>query len=307
MRFVVKEEYNGIMLREYLRRYCAVSRNTLTVLKARENGIMQNGISVTVRAIVHTGDIIDLRFEDTEEQTNPYVEPTGEMPPIVYEDEAILAVNKPAGMPTHTSFGHYDDTLSNAVCAYQKRNGKPFVFRATNRLDRDTSGIVLIAKNKYYSAILSKSLKEGNFKKEYLALVCGNIPDDGKIEGYIQREGESIIKRRLLSYPADGAEYSLTEFKTLVRAEKAALVLLKPITGRTHQLRVHLSSIGCPIIGDTLYGSGCEYIQRQALHAFKLSFPSPIDNNKQTLYVPLPDDIAYAADLYGIEIPKEFK
>ena len=163
MVFIVDEFWNGRLLRDYLRSGCGVSRKTLCKLKALDNGILLNGQRVTVRAVIKSGDTVELSVEDEESDENPYVVPIGEMPPIVYEDEAVIAVNKPAGMPTHTSFGHYEDSLSNAVCLYLKKQGKPFVFRAINRLDCDTSGIVLIAKNRYYASVLSASLEKGEF------------------------------------------------------------------------------------------------------------------------------------------------
>ncbi len=291
MIFVVDEKFNNKPLRDFLRLGIGVSRKTLVRLKAMDDGILLGGERVTVRAAVHTGDIVLLKIEDSEADENPYVGAIGQMPEIIYEDEAVIAVNKPANMPTHTSYGHYGDALSNAVCAYFKEQGKSFVFRAVNRLDRDTSGIVLIAKNRYYSSILSGALTESKFKKQYIAVVQGKTEPSGKIEGYIAREGDSIIKRRLLSKQIEGSDYSLTEYTTLDSENNASVLLVTPITGRTHQIRVHLSSIGHPIIGDTMYGSESEHITRQALHAYKLTFPSPITGKSMTLTADIPSDI----------------
>lgn len=291
MIFKVDEAWDGRLLRDYLRSGCGVSRKTLCKLKTLENGIMLNGQRVTVRAVLKAGDKVEIAVEDCEEDENPYVVPMGEMPPIVYEDEAVIAVNKPSGMPTHTSFGHYGDSLSNAVCLYLKNKGLPFVFRAINRLDCDTSGIVLIAKNRYYASILAASLEKGEFEKTYLAVASGKTTDFGKVEGYIAREGESIIKRCFSSTQTEGSDYSLTEYRTLDSNGAASLIEVKPITGRTHQIRVHMAAIGHPLIGDTMYGEQSELISRQALHAFALSFPSPIDGGRITVKAPLPDDI----------------
>lgn len=307
MIFTVTNEFDGKVLREFLRIKCAVSRKTLCKLKTLENGILLNGNRVTVRATVRVGDTVSIAVEDCESDENPYVKATGKMPQIVYEDDAVIAVNKPAGMPTHTSFGHYEDALSNSVCGYFSGKGIPFVFRAINRLDRDTSGIVLIAKNKYYASILSKSLKNGEFEKKYIALTEGEISDSGKIEGYIAREGESIIKRRFSAEEIEGGEYSVTEYKVFSRSKDKSLVIVRPITGRTHQIRVHLASIGASIVGDTMYGKSSELICRQALHAYSLSFPSPITKERMTVVAPLSSDIKAVADKYCLDLPMELE
>ena len=300
MIFKVDEFWDGRLLRDYLRSGCDVSRKTLCKLKALENGILLNGQRVTVRAVLKVGDNVELAIEDAKEDENPYVIPIGKMPPIIYEDDAVIAVNKPAGMPTHTSFGHYEDSLSNAVCLYLKNQGKPFVFRAINRLDRDTSGIVLIAKNRYYAGKLSASLEKGEFKKKYLAVANGETPDNGRIEGYISREGESIIKRCFSESMTDGADYSLTEYVTVSRGDGVSLIEASPITGRTHQIRVHMASVGHYLIGDTMYGERSDLISRQALHAYYLAFPSPIDGRLLEIKAPLYEDMLMLIKAYKI-------
>ena len=305
MIFTVTESFDGKALREFVRIGCALSRKTLCKVKSLENGIMLNGERVTVRAVVHTGDTVSLALEDCKTDENPYVAAKGEMPQIVYEDDAVLVVNKPADMPTHTSFGHYEDALSNTVCAYYNSKGIPFVFRAINRLDRDTSGIVLIAKNKYYASILAKALENGEFEKRYIALCEGEIDDFGTVEGYIAREGESIIKRRFSCDLIEGGEHSVTEYKVICRSGNKSAVLVRPITGRTHQIRVHLSALGAAIIGDTMYGKSSDLIKRQALHAYSLTFPSPVTNEKLTVFAPISNDIEAVAEKYCLNLSKE--
>ncbi len=302
MLFVVTAEQEGKLLRDFLRGDCCMSRKTLCALKQKENGILLNGRSVTVRAVLSAGDKVEAAIEDREQDENPNVVPVGEMPDIIYEDDAVIAVNKPCGMPTHTSFGHYEDALSNAVCAYLKGKGQPFVFRAINRLDRDTSGVVLIAKNKYYASILSKSLEKGSFEKKYIAVVHGKTEPCGRIEGYIEREGESIIKRRFLTEKTEASDYSLTEYKTLSSSENASLLKLSPITGRTHQLRVHMAHIGHPIFGDNMYCYENDGISRQALHAYTLTFPSPINGEKIKAIAEIPSDIKELAGKHSLKI-----
>lgn len=301
MDFKVTGKYEGRLLRDFIRSECGVSRKALCKLKELDDGILLNGSRVTVRAVLSYGDIVSLALEDTESDENPFVEAVGEMPTILYEDDAVIVVDKPFGMPTHTSFGHYTDALSNAVCSYLRSKGQPFVFRAVNRLDRDTSGCVLIAKNRYYANKLSKAMSTGQIKKCYIAITDGITPESGRIEGYISREGESIIKRRLSATPSEDSEYSLTEYERIDASDGISLVRLDPITGRTHQLRLHLSSIDCPISGDTMYGCASEEISRQALHAYSLRFPSPIDGSEITVLAPLPTDMLKFAEEHGLE------
>lgn len=302
MTFNVQDKYDNLRLSVFIREACGVSRATLIKLKKIDNGIMLNGQKVTVAVAVKSGDVLTLAIEDREDEINPFVTAEGEMPEIVYEDEAVIAVNKPYGMPTHTSHGHRDDSLANSVCAYYAKKGQPFVFRAVNRLDLDTSGVVLIAKNRYYANILSRAMENGEFSKKYLAILDGEIPENGEIEGYISREGESIIKRTLSATETEGSDYSLTRYERIFASNGASVVLATPVTGRTHQLRVHFSSVGAPIYGDTMYGNASELIGRQALHACELTFTSPITGETITVRADVPSDVKTLAETLGIDI-----
>ena len=304
MTFYVPKSYNGKLLREFIKNECSITHNMLVRLKKIPFGILLNGEKVTVRAVIKTGDAVTLSVEDIESDVNPNVFPCGEMTDILYEDEAVLVVNKPSGMPTHTSHGHREDSLSNRVCAYFEKDGIPFVFRAINRLDRDTSGVVLIAKNAFYAAKLSKALAEGRFEKHYIALLDGKVEESGKIEGYIRREEKSIIKRSFSTDFSEDADYSLTKYKRLCEKNGISVVLVKLETGRTHQIRVHFSSVGAPVLGDTLYGSVNTDINRQLLHAYSLSFPSPVSGDIITVKAPLPDDIVSFLDKNDINIKR---
>ena len=300
MTFSVQKEYNGRLLRDFIKNECNVSHNLLIRLKKEKDGILLNGERVTVRAVLKEGDTVTLMVEDTQNLVNPNVVACGEMPEILYEDDAIIVVNKPSGMPTHTSFGHSDDSLANRVCAYYKKSGVPFVFRAINRLDRDTSGVVLIAKNAFYAARLSRSLVNGEFEKYYLAVLDGAVEDRGEIEGYIKREDKSIIKRSFSVEFSEGADYSMTKYERINENNGLSLVRVKLETGRTHQIRLHFSSIGAPVFGDTMYGRASADIDRQALHALSLTFPSPITGDKITVKAPLPKDITDILIKHGV-------
>ena len=285
---VISSEYDGMLLREYLRSVLRLSRAELTELKKRDDGIMLNGTRVTVRAILKEGDDLSLSRGDlmSSEGVIPIELPLD----ILYEDGDVIALNKPPFMPTHPSHDHQSDTLANALAFYFKRKGIPFVFRAVNRLDRDTSGVVLVAKNKSAAFVLAKQIAEFKIIKKYVAIVDGENCVSGEIEGNIRRVEDGKMKRGV--YP-DG-QYALTEYEVLGVKNGLSTLLVTPKTGRTHQIRVHLSHIGHPILGDTLYGDddGSPLICRQALHAYSLTFTLPSSNKTITVTAPLPTDMA---------------
>ena len=305
MTFTVDGNNNGKVLRDFLRCECRISRAALVGLKKIPDGILLNGERVTVRAVVRTGDTVSVAIEDRPEEKNPFVLAGGELPQIVYEDEAVVLFNKPAGMPTHTSHGHLSDSLANAVCGYYESQGQPFVFRAVNRLDGDTSGIVMVAKNRYFSSLMSSFMAEGRFRKVYLAILDGMVDLAGEIEGYIKREGKSIIKRCLAKDNEENSEYSLTRYVRLSENNGKSTVLVYPVTGRTHQIRVHFASLGAPIYGDALYGVKRDDMPRQALHALRLSFPSYENDKYISVFAQIPSDIEQIAEKYGLTLPTE--
>ena len=194
-------------------------------------------------------------------------------------------------MPTHESLNNRGNSLANAL-AYRYRD-KNYVFRATNRLDKDTSGVVITANSKYYAALLSSKIKKGLVLKKYVAIVDGELMGEGEINAPIDRIGESIIKREVR---ADG-EVAISRYKSLATNGKYSLVLLTPITGRTHQLRVHMAHIGHPIVGDALYGKENDEISRQALHCLEMKI-----DDTYTFYAPISPDIKELTDKYCPEI-----
>lgn len=290
MEFKVGVNDSGILLRSYLKRL-SLSNKLISHLKTVENGITVNGEHVTVRYTLKQGDLVSLAIEDTESSES--VEPR-ELPlDILYEDEDLVVCNKPPFMPTHPSHNHHDDTLANALAFYY--SDKPFVFRPVNRLDRNTSGTVLVAKNARAAAMLFSEMKRRNIGKTYLAVVEGEICGSGVIEKHLCRTEASIIVRRVCEESEPGAQYAKTEYKVVERGNGLSLVRLNPLTGRTHQLRVHLASIGHPILGDDIYGNTSELISRQALHAESLTFKRPSDGETIEIKAPLPRDIKDAA------------
>lgn len=297
MRFLVDESYDGALLRSYLKKEVHISTALLSRLKNNERGILQNGVRVTVRAVLHTGDVIDLAIED--ETPNSKVLPQALDVKILFENKELVVLNKPPFMATHPSSGHYTDTLANALV---HRFGGNFHARFINRLDRNTSGVVLVAKNALSAGALSGAMAAGEMQKTYFAVVSGGVFASGSIDCDIRRKPESIMLREACA-KGEG-DRALTLYEPVFSDEEYSFVKLMPKTGRTHQLRVHLAAIGHPILGDELYGTGCPWIPRQALHAAELSFPLPGGEGRMTVKAPLPPDIRQLLIRKGWEVPE---
>ena len=289
-------EFCGRPVLEYIKSL-SLSSKMIKYLKYRENGITVNSTRVTVRYILKEGDSLALALEDTE--SSETATPSNIPIEIVYEDDSIVVVNKPPFMPTHPSHGHHHDTLANALAYYYSLKGIPFVFRPINRLDRNTSGLVIVAKNKIAAAKMTEYMKDQRIKKSYIALLKGKLSPSGNkigdlyvIDKHLHRTAKSIIVREVCSPDAPDADRAITYYKILKQNESCTEVEAFPKTGRTHQLRVHFASLGHSIIGDDLYGKDDPFIDRHALHAHALEFPSPSDSeNIIRLSAPLPEDI----------------
>lgn len=275
--------YEGRILRSYLKLTLGLSTAVLAKLKNHERGILVNGQRVTVRYILHEGDVLELHDRDTPETATETVLPQEHPLDVLYEDDYVIALSKPAHMPTHPSHGHLTDTLANALAYRYAMAEEPFVFRPLGRLDRNTSGVVVAGKTRAASGYLYRALQKGEVTKRYIALVEGEMPSEPVLhvlkapimptEG--QGEGQWSIKRTVATDTVKGAVYAETHFRVLAIGGGLSLVLCQPITGRTHQIRVHFSHLGYPILGDELYGHASPLIDRHALHALSLSFPLP--------------------------------
>jgi len=220
---------------------------------------------------------------------------------ILYEDEHLMVINKAAGMPVHPSQGNYGNTLANGIAWYMEQKHADFVFRAVNRLDRDTSGLLLIAKNMLSSCILSDQVKDHAIHREYLAIVCGKTEPAGTVDVPIARKDGSTIER--IPEPEFG-ESAVTHYQTISYNENTDLsfLRLRLETGRTHQIRVHMKYIGHPLPGDFLYHPDYRYIDRQALHSAYLRFTHPVTKKVMEFEAPLPDDMARLAPT-AYEVP----
>ena len=300
MIYKISAEENGKTVKEILRYGVGLSLAFTKQLKFLDNGIMLNGEKVTVRRTVSAGDILFLATEDV--QRDGVLTPTPLPLDIAYEDEYIVMPNKSADMPTHPSHNHRGDTLADALAYKYQEEGIPFVFRAISRLDRNTSGILLIAKDRISASRLSASMKNGDISKKYIAILEGELDfGEGTIDTYIKREAESIIFRKVCK-ENEGGDRAITKYKLLAKSNGYSLVLASPITGRTHQLRVHFSHMGAPILGDDMYGNESPLISRHALHALSLEFIHPKTNTPITVCAPPSEDISRViVELFGSE------
>lgn len=283
--YTVPNDFDGKTVNVFLRCVPKMSCSLIRQMKKHDGAISVNGEDVHSNYVLHGSDKITVTvgFDDEKSDIEPIDIPTD----IVYEDEDIMVVNKPPNMPTHISQNHYNDTLSNAVCGYFDKQGKNFVFRCVNRLDKGTSGLCVIAKHAYSQEILIKQLHTDDFVREYTALACGIIEHDGVIEQPIARCADSVIKREV----SENGEYACTYYHVLGHYNGNTLLKLRLKTGRTHQIRVHMSFIGHALFGDFLYGTENDKISRPALHSSYISLIHPVTREFMEFHADLPNDI----------------
>lgn len=294
MEFIIDAAHHGKTVRSYIQHTLSISSRMLTVLKQTENGITVNGKHVTVRYLLCKGDVLSLAIEDTPARASHNIPPADIPLDVLYEDDHIIVLNKPPHMPTHPSHNHHDDTLANALAFRYAQLGVPFVFRPMGRLDRNTSGIVLAAKDKVASGMLTDAIQSGRVQKTYLAIATGELPVDGKIHTIdcgIRRQADSVIMRTTCPDSTDPAEASVTDYEVLDACDGLSLIRVRPRTGRTHQIRVHFAYIGHPLLGDELYGTPDSRMDRHALHALSLEFPLPFSDMRMHLLAPVAPDM----------------
>lgn len=300
MDILIENNYEGKLIREVLKKDLGYSVNMIKKLKFSPDGIKVNGQWVTVRYELKRGDVLSLDIDDKPEDVSPYIIPVDLPIEVVYEDESVTVVNKPYNMPSHPSLGHKLDTVANALAHRYK--GETYVFRPVNRLDRDTSGCMLTANTRDASYKMMKAMMDGRIRKSYIAVTAG-VPAirEGVLRSFMHRKDESIIEREECSPDAPDAKPAVTEYRVLCDNGREALILASPLTGRTHQLRIHFAGIGCPMVGDTLYGSGSEHIDRHALHSWKTVFPHPYSGDDVAVIAPIPEDMRQLIANLGLE------
>ncbi len=293
--YTIPAEFNNSTADGFLKSI-GFSRQNIVNLKKMPQNLLINGIFSHMNSVLHTGDVLSVNISENE--VSEKIPPVNLPLNIIYEDEDIIVVNKPAGMPTHPSLNNYENSLANALAYYYQTKNLAFVFRCTNRLDKDTSGLTVVAKHMVASSILSSQIKGESFQREYLAICQGIFENkEGTVCAPIGRLSDSIIER-CIDYT--NGESAITHYKVISQYEdnsakdSRSLVSLVLETGRTHQIRVHMKHIGHPLLGDYLYNSSSNatvHIKRQALHSHKLSFIHPITNEKMEFTAELPQDM----------------
>lgn len=284
--FEITKEDDGRRIKDFLRGF-GVSASLLIKLKNTRGGILLCGEHARAIDTLKAGDTLCISIPETKGKPAAADIPLD----ILYEDEDLAAVNKPPDMPVHESRNHRGDALSNAFAFHLKADA---AFRAVYRLDKDTSGIVLLAKNQ-----LAASKLAGRVKKDYYAIVSGRMDTAGEIKLPIRRERDSIIKR----CTAPDGETAVTKYEVISALEASTLLKINLETGRTHQIRVHFSAIGHPLLGDGLYGGDMQKIKRQALHCKDIYFTHPVTGQAIHITCPFPKDFTAAAA--GHSLPEE--
>lgn len=290
VQYKIEEQHNGKYISMFLKEK-EYSRAVIIELKKTKTGIQKNGTWAGVNEILNTGDILEICL--TEQGASENIVPKEFQLDILYEDEDILVVNKPYDTPIHPSVNNYNNTLANGVVHYYQQQNKPYIFRCINRLDRDTTGVTILAKNLISASILSKRMKERGLSRTYVAFVEGITKEEGTIDLPIGREEGTIIKRKIDEKEGKHAVTHYCKLEELqVEGKAVSVVALQLETGRTHQIRVHMASIGHPLLGDFLYNESNHMLTRQALHAASCAFYHPITGEYKRITAPLPKDMA---------------
>lgn len=289
LEYVATSNDNNKIIKEILLSHFKISHRLLITLKRNDCIYLNNSPSFVYKTLKE-GDILNISFDYDEDNSNIIPK---EMPlNIIYEDDWYLVVNKPSGIAVHPSILHYEDSLSNGIRFYFDKIGLKKKIRPVNRIDKDTSGLVIFAKNEYVQECLIRQMQSHNFNKEYIAFTQGFFKQKtGIINAPISRKENSIIERCVNS----SGSASITHYEVIeefkINNMEISKVKCKLETGRTHQIRVHMSYIGHPLLGDNLYGGNTNLINRQALHSYKIGFIHPITHKKVNYQVPLPFDL----------------
>ena len=279
LQYAIPSEYSSKRVLDFLK-HLGFSHRLITKLKQAPDGILLNGEHIRTIDPMSEGDVLEINLPTDKKES---ISIPVEMPlDIIYEDDDILVLNKPAMLAVHESHNHLGDTLSNAVAFHLKKEGKPSVFRAVGRLDKGTSGLMVCALNRYAASRLS-----GKIKKQYLAIAKGIYEGEGTIDAPIYRPDPILTVRTV----DERGEKAVTHWTALKNDGESTLLRIKLETGRTHQIRVHFASLGTPLVGDTMYGTPDERICHQALHCCECRFIHPVKNEEMHFFCDMPDDM----------------
>ena len=291
----IPNSYEGHKISEFLRNQ-GISTKSIIRLKSDVENVLLNDEPGFINRILKKDDRLTLCVKELE--SSKKIPPVDLPLSIIYEDEDILIVNKPANMPIHPSMNNYENTLGNAVAYYYMKKGEPFLYRCINRLDRDTTGLTILAKHYLSCGILYDEMESREIKRTYYAIVENRTVFDapyahrllqtGTIDLPLGRKPDSAIERMVDIKNGDKA---ITHYRVLATNDGLSLLELQLDTGRTHQIRVHMQTIGHPLIGDFLYNPKDTHMKRQALHAGKLSFRHPITKEMLSFTAPVPQDM----------------
>jgi 23S rRNA pseudouridine1911/1915/1917 synthase len=285
LKWVIDEQHEGMLVREYLHNVRAFSHRLVKIIK-KEGTIRVNGEEVTVRRVLHANDLLAVKFP--EEQKGRELTSLPIPLEIVYEDEDVLVLNKQAGIPVVPSKHHDGGSIASGILNHYERQGLSYTVHIVTRLDKNTSGLMLVAKHRLSHSLLSEQQQLGQIKRAYAAFVSGCVSSkNGTIDEPIGRKDSSIIEREVRS---EGKQ-AVTHFQVIKQFEHFTHVQVTLETGRTHQIRVHFSYIGHPLLGDDLYGGQQDVINRQALHCRYLSFWSPFQEKRLEFTTDLPKDM----------------
>lgn len=284
---ITENEQNTTVL-DFLRKK-GFSRHILSSMKADKEALTRNGQRIGGREHLLAGDHFRVRLLETIDSDG--IVPVSMPLSILYEDEDILVINKPADMPVHPSIGNYTNTLANGVTAYLDAKGEHSPFRCINRLDRDTSGALILAKNAFSAAVLSTQMRNRQIRRTYLAVVEGITPPNGTISAPISRVDDSVIERHVDFLHGEPA---VTHYERLETKNEHSLLEIHLETGRTHQIRVHMGYIGHPLPADYLYHPKYDCFKRQPLHSLQLEFRHPVTDKSMCLLAPVPEDMCNA-------------
>ena len=271
---------------DILRRRLRCSSAVIRTAKGYPDGILLDGVHATTADKAKPGQVLSILVSDRADGDLAAAQGPVD---IVYEDADLLVVNKAAGVAAHPGPGHHDDTLGNFLTHHYKERGVPFVYRPAHRLDRNTSGLMVVARHAHAQELLKQQLHTGDFRRTYLA-VCQGVPEseEGVIDRPIGRADGSVLRREVRP---DGAN-AVTRYKVMSTKNGRSLVRLELETGRTHQIRVHMAWLGHPLVGDFLYGvEDKALIGRTALHSWQLSLTQPLTGERIELTAPLPEDM----------------